>query len=72
MASAHGAIDRAKAVKAGLGVTARPVEMMSGSTVAGSVNRRCRTRYVVTNPRTVSEPPQAKSLSQRSIPNSTY
>jgi DNA-binding transcriptional LysR family regulator len=62
------------AVKAGLGVTARPVEMMSPDLrVAASVMASCLpdTRYVLScNPQTVSELAQAifQSLSQEYHP----
>lgn len=75
---AHGASSLSgvkAAVKAGLGVTARPVEMMSPDLRVAGISEGLPalpdTRYVVScNPRTVSELPQAifQSLSQRSIP----
>ena len=74
---AHGASSLSgvkAAVKAGLGVTARPVEMMSPDLRVAGISEGLPalpdTRYVVScNPRTVSELPQAifQSLSRRSI-----
>ena len=62
------------AVKAGLGVTARPVEMMSPDLRVAGISEGLPalpdTRYVVScNPRTVSELPQAifQSLSQETV-----
>ena len=75
---AHGASSLSgvkAAVKAGLGVTARPVEMMSPDLRVAGISEGLPalpdTRYVVScNPRTVSELPQAifQSLSQESDP----
>ncbi|MCV4698242.1 transcriptional regulator LrhA, partial [Escherichia coli] len=64
---AHGASSLSgvkAAVKAGLGVTARPVEMMSPDLRVAGISEGLPalpdTRYVVScNPRTVSELPQA-------------
>lgn len=75
---AHGASSLSgvkAAVKAGLGVTARPVEMMSPDLRVAGISEGLPalpdTRYVVScNPRTVSELPQAifQSLSQEIHP----
>ncbi|WP_242627764.1 LysR substrate-binding domain-containing protein, partial [Klebsiella variicola] len=75
---AHGASSLSgvkAAVKAGLGVTARPVEMMSPDLRVAGISEGLLalpdTRYVVScNPRTVSELPQAilQSLSQEIHP----
>lgn len=75
---AHGASSLSgvkAAVKAGLGVTARPVEMMSPDLRVAGISDGLPglpdTRYVVScNPQTVSELPQVifQSLSQESDP----